>query len=260
MSPSRVPPQEPYKYPDTPEAFVERANQVVERYKLGVENLLASVEPSTATFQNLMLPLAHLENERLSEEWSLKFYQRVHPNEKLREASRKAAMIMDAQIRQPDVSDHAKAILAKGENLDAESQKFLESEAESYYDGPKVKRLEEINKRLELIQIQYEENLNVKENGKGIWLSEAELDGLPRDVIDDIEKGVFTNSVGLSQEKFFVKYTSSAYPKLLQYCVDPDTRKMIWIDAQKEDVSEINPQGFSLPLGALMLLGSQGNL
>lgn len=67
--PFRTPPQEPPNFPATLEGLILRTKDFIARYNQGIEeinDIASHMEPETATFQNLMLPVAFQENDYCS--------------------------------------------------------------------------------------------------------------------------------------------------------------------------------------------------
>lgn len=72
MALTRIPPQKLPNFQDTPELLVERDKECVDRYSQRIKAInvtVANITPEEATFQSLILPIAHLENDFCSESW-----------------------------------------------------------------------------------------------------------------------------------------------------------------------------------------------
>jgi hypothetical protein len=119
------------------------------------------------------------------------------------------------------ISKLAITIKAGAEELDPESQMYLRSYIDRSPAGSDSGRIQEIEARLEMIQIDFRYNLG--DDGSCVWLTEAELKGVPREVIDSLSKGT-----GVEEGKFFVGYTSSSFSKVLSRAVDPAIRQRIY--------------------------------
>jgi metallopeptidase MepB len=100
-----------------------------------LDKIAADVTPETATFENVVLPMAEDENTSNLQTRIIGFYQAVSGDSKLRDASSKAEEIMDefgieASMRE-DIFKLVDAAYKKGDKLDAESQRLLEKERKS---------------------------------------------------------------------------------------------------------------------------------
>ena len=124
---------------------------------------MAQIDPETAKFDNFLLPVAHLNNDWICYRDFIEFYVEVSPNEEIRDASREAAQIFSAgEIKKPDISQWVKIIYGKDEELDPESQKFLNVMKVDYTEGeePTSKdRLEATNERIAEICVDFDANL-----------------------------------------------------------------------------------------------------
>jgi metallopeptidase MepB len=203
-----------------------------------LDKIAKDVTTESATFANVVLPMAEDENAAGLEGRIIGFYQAVSTNQELRDASSKAEEIMDefnieTSMRE-DIFKLVDAAYQKGEDLDPESRRLLEKERKSYIRnglgipaGPKRDRFKDIKKRLSMIQIEFQKNLN--EESGGIWFTTEELAGLPEDVISGLEKGVGENAGKV--------LLSFKYPDLfptLKFATNVETRKKVFIDNENK--------------------------
>ena len=234
----RKPPQAPPSFIATPASLVDDAKSICDRTRKLLDNIVAKVTPETATFENVILPMAEDENLSGLQTRIIGFYQAVSGDSKLRDASSKAEEIMDefgieASMRE-DIFQLVDAAYKRGEKLDAESQRLLEKERKSYIRnglgipaGPQRDRFKEIKKRLSMIQIEFQKNLN-EENG-GIWFTKSELEGVPSDVLEGFEKGTGENEGKL---KFTFKYPD-LFPTL-KFALDSGVRQKVFIENENK--------------------------
>jgi metallopeptidase MepB len=232
------PPQAPPLFTATPKSLVDDAKKICDNTRSLLDKIAAEVTPETATFENVVLPMAEDENKSSLETRVIGFYQAVSGDSKLRDASSKAEEIMDefaieASMRE-DIFKLVDAAFKKGEKLDKESQRLLEKERKSYITnglgipaGPKRDRFKEIKKRLSSIQIEFQKNLN-EENG-GIWFTRKELEGVPEDVLEGFEKGTGENEGKL---RFTFKYPD-LFPTL-KFALNAKTREMVFIENENK--------------------------
>lgn len=229
----RKPPQAPPKFTATPKSLIEETKRIVEHSKSLMDNLVKDVKPEDATFANSCLPRAQDDNNDALETHIIGFYQAVSTSQELRDASSDAEKLMDdfgiESIMREDVFALVDATLKKNESLDAESRRWLEKDHKSYIRnglgieaGPKRDRFKEIKKRLSEISIAFQKTLN-EENG-GLWLTEEELRGVPKDVLEGLKKGEGENE---GKVRLSFKYPD-LFPAL-KYAKDPDARKKIFI-------------------------------
>ncbi|KAJ9192768.1 hypothetical protein DTO164E3_8227 [Paecilomyces variotii] len=229
----RKPPQAPPVFTATPKSIIEDTNRLIESSRKVQDSLVANIKPESATFANVLIPLAQDENVMALESHILGFYQSVSSDQTLRDASTEAEKLMDdfsiESVMREDVYKLVDAVLKKNESLDPESRKLLEKEHKDYVRnglglpaGPKRDRFKEIKKRLSEISIKFQKNLN-EENG-GIWFTREELDGVPEDVLSGLKEGEGENEGKLR--------LSFKYPDLfptLKYAKNAETRKRVMI-------------------------------
>ena len=229
----RKPPQAPPKFTGTPKSLIEDTKRIIEKSKNLQDQLVKDIKPEEATFENSCLPRAQDDNADALETHIIGFYQAVSTSQELRDASSDAEKLMDdfgiESIMREDVFALVDAALKKNESLDAESRRWLEKDHKSYIRnglgipaGPKRDRFKEIKKRLSELSIAFQKTLN-EENG-GLWFTEDELKGIPKDVLEGLKKGDGENE---GKVRLSFKYPD-LFPAL-KYVKNPDTRKTILI-------------------------------
>lgn len=212
---------------------MEKAKQAGEQYNKGVDDLVARVDPGSATFQNFLIPYAHLRNVLDSEIRQVQFWDQLSPNLAIQKASREACSGAIGAV----VEEHIKVIYDKAEELDPESQLYLESFLDKDCE-PSSDRLTEISNKSNQIRAEFETNLNPEIDG--LWFSKAELIGLRSSDIDDLEKGTGAN-VGY----FYAKFRGFEYVSVMTYSVDPNVRKRVFIE--NENMVSTPRQAIYLP-------------
>ncbi|TAQ84965.1 hypothetical protein B7494_g6719 [Chlorociboria aeruginascens] len=232
------PPQAPPSFTATADSLVEDAKTICDGTRKLLDKIAVEVTPETATFANVVLPIAEDENAAGLQNRIIGFYQAVSGDSKLRDASSKAEEVMDdfaieAAMRE-DIFKLVDAAFKKGEALDPESQRLLEKERKSYITnglgipaGAQRDRFKEIKKRLSQIQIEFQKNLNEENNG--IWFTKAELEGVPEDVVGGFEKGVGENE---GKFRFTFKYPD-LFP-VLKFALDAGTRRTVFIQNENK--------------------------
>jgi metallopeptidase MepB len=240
MAPSqyRAPPQLPPKFTATPQSLVDDTKRLIERSRNVQDAIVKDVSRDTATFKNVLLPVALDDNKMAIESHIIGFYQAVSTKQELRDASTEAEKLLDdfgieSSMRE-DVFNLIDAVLQKKEALDPESQRLLEKDHKSYIRnglgvpaGPQRDRFKEIKKRLSEISIFFQKNLN-EENG-GLWFTLEELDGVPEDLITSLKKGE-----GENEGKVWLSFK---YPDLfptLKYANHAETRKKLFVSNENK--------------------------
>lgn len=198
------------------------------------DEIVAQIAEKDATFQNVLLPMAHDENLQTLKAHILGFYQSVSTDQALRDASTEAEKLMDdysieAAMRE-DIFQLVDAALKKADKLDPESQRLLEKEHKAFVRnglnipaGPKRDRFKEIKKRLSQLGIAFSKNLN-EEKG-GLWFTAEELDGVPEDVLSLLKK---------EGDKYWLTFK---YPDLfptLKYATNSETRRKVFVSNENK--------------------------
>ena len=227
------PPQAPPLFKGTAQSIKADTEKLITQSRKLQDSLAASIKPEDATFSNVLLELARDENTMSQSSHILGFYQAVSADKSLRDASTEADKMLDefgieAAMRE-DIYKLVDGAFQKKEKLELEEQRFLEKVRKEYIQnglnipaGPDRDRFRDIKMRLSQLSIEFQKTLN-EENG-GIWFTREELDGVPEDVVEDLEKG----KEG-SEDEGKLRLTFK-YPHLfptLKYATNPETRKRV---------------------------------
>ncbi|KAI0830999.1 Metalloprotease [Hypoxylon sp. FL0890] len=231
------PPQAPPTFTGTKESIVNDAKSICNTTRSLLDNVVANVPVEKASFSSVLSPIAEDEDQSQLSTRILGFYQYVSADADLRNASTEAEKIMDEFSIECNMREDVfklvdaafEAQKSKEPDLDAESLRLLEKERKGYIrnglglpQGPQRDRFKEIKTRLSQISIEFQKNLN-EEDG-GLWFTKEELDGVPSDVVDGLEKGTGENEGKLK--------LSFKYPDLfptLKFAKNPETRKKVFI-------------------------------
>lgn len=238
----RKPPQDTLSWNITPETLLHRAKSLGAQHNQTIKDLVAAIDPATATFDNFVRPIAYLENDWISNDDFIHFYAQVSPSKEIRDASREAKQILSAEkLKQPDISEWVKAVYDRAEELDPESQKFLNITKNGQTQSEECTskdRLKAIDERIEEICVEFDANLH-NEDG-GFWASEAELVGVPRGILDELEKGT-----GNNEGKFRVVQKWTIGLPVMEYAMDPDIRKKLYL-GRANSVSSLSSLHFTV--------------
>src|SRR5436305_13709945 len=136
--------------------------------------------------------------------------------------------------RRADIYKLVEAVFQKGEMLDPESQRLLEKERKGYIRNglglppkPQRDRFMWIQKRLSQIRTDFRKNLN-EENG-GIWFTKKELDGVPANVVEGLEKGT-----GENEGKLKLSFKGTDLLHTLMFALDSEVRKKAYIEIENK--------------------------
>ncbi|KAK5661215.1 hypothetical protein OQA88_11107 [Cercophora sp. LCS_1] len=255
------PPQAPPLFTGTKESIVSDAKGLCDKTRTLLDKLVADIKPvETATFESVVKPQTEDENAGSLSARVLGFYQYVSGDAALRDASTEADKIMDEfaiecsmredvfqlvdsvykqsglgeskEKNKDRLIDSSLAQAAGFENV--ESALLLERERKSYIKnglglpaGPKRDRFKEIKTQLSKISIEFQKNLN--EEAGGIWFTPEELDGVPKDVLDGLDKGT-----GENEGKLRLTFK---YPDLIpasKFAKNPETRRRVFVENENK--------------------------
>jgi metallopeptidase MepB len=235
MPPDRYqkPPQAPPSFKATPESLIIDAKKLNDIHRNMMDKMVEDVKFETATFENTVLPMALNKNESDLLSRVIGFYQAVSTDKGLRDASTEAGKLMnefsiEAYMRE-DIYQLVEAAFQKGEKLDPESQLLLEHTRKIYIRnglaipaGPKRDRFKEIKKRLSHICTDFQKALN--EENSGLWVTKEELEGVPKDVVEGLEKGT-----GEHEGKLKLSFKDPDYFPALKFALNSELRKKLFI-------------------------------
>jgi metallopeptidase MepB len=238
----RTPPQAPPTFTGTKESIVSDAKALCDTTRKLLDSIAADVPTDKATFAAVLKPMIDDENHSGLSNRILGFYQSVSADADLRNASTEAEKLMDdfaieCNMRE-DIFQLVDSVYKRQKeaepNLDAESLRLLEKDRKSYIknglglpQGPQRDRFKEIKKRLSQLSIEFQKNLN-EEDG-GLWFTKEELDGVPGDVVDGLEKGTGENE---GKVKLSFKYPD-LFPTL-KFAKNSETRKKLFISNENK--------------------------
>lgn len=191
------------------------------------------MHPNSATFANVLLPLTQADNVRQTESHILCFYQNVSPDPTLRDASREAQKLLDSfhsesGLRE-DLFQLVDAVVRRNEDLDTESRLLLEREHKDFTRdglglpaGPVRDRFREIRQRISGLKMEFRRNQN--EDSGCIFLRPEELEGIPDDVLSELEKGS-----GEDEGKLQLPLDHSHFSDAMRYAKKSETRRRVYI-------------------------------
>jgi metallopeptidase MepB len=228
-----TPPQPLPTFTTTPISVEEHVYRLIKNSREVQDQVVLNVQPESATFANVLLPLAHAENAMILEAHTLIFYKDVSADPDLREASSKAKNLLDDFAVQTGMRDDlfslVDAVLNKKENLDPESLHYLRKVHKEFIRnglnlpvGTKRDRFKEIKARLSQLTTEFRKNM-ANANDGGIWFTPDELKGVPKESLEELEKG---KEGGENEGKLQVRFKRSP---ILRFATSGETRRRYYI-------------------------------
>ncbi|KFY12550.1 hypothetical protein V491_06741 [Pseudogymnoascus sp. VKM F-3775] len=260
---SRCPPQPPLNFGAVaePKWVLQSSNKLCEDLQQIVHNLVFTVTPANATFDNVVRQLLQHENEMQLTSNLITMIALISPDTALRNAAAKASdnishCIIDHKAGRMDLFRLLDAVYQRQKNdhtLDSESRKALVEERRSFVrkglaleDGSLVEDVSSsggvssssktfgyIARRLQSIRTEFVKNLD--ETPHCIWLTRAELAGVQEDALSGFEVGT-----GKLDGKLKLDLNSMEARWILAVATSPATRQNIYSETKqvaRENVS-----------------------
>jgi metallopeptidase MepB len=192
------------------------------------ESILANINTETATFENIILPLAIAHNLVTCKLPILGFYEAVSANSHLRDDSTRAKGLytyFDIETKAHEgLFALIDAVLRKNESLDPESRRLLERTHRDYIrhglgvPAQQRERFKAIQKQLAQLISKFEKNL--RDHDEGIWFTTEELVGVPEDAIEGLKQ---------ADGKVFMTFDFPHLFATLKFASNEDTRRRYYI-------------------------------
>ncbi|KAK0625878.1 hypothetical protein B0T14DRAFT_420862 [Immersiella caudata] len=214
-----VPPQPPPSFNLTPASISKRLQNLIETANNAIDTIVSNASLDAATFDNVIVPLAHAENARLSGSGILRSFRTTSLNGELREAARQAGDALDELYLQLQHRDDIYRLVdavrhsinsKKSPEPEPEGRHFLEQIHRDFLQnglnlpaGPLRERYVSIRRRINSLSDECAANLD--EQTKGIWFTLDELEGVPERAIAAMEKGTDEN-----EGKLFLDFSNDS--------------------------------------------------
>lgn len=228
MTLTKLPPSPPPIFTQNKDYITLRVEKLIDDARKAHEDILSKITPKSATFNNVLIPLAHIHNSLTCEIPILCFHQSVSIDADIRDASIKAKdQFADFEIgtkMHEGLFSLINDVLEKREDLDTEDRRLLERYHRDYLrhvlglDTQQRKELERVQKRLIRQINEFEKNL--REEGDGVWFTADDLAGLPKDLITGLERGTDAN-----EGKLQLTFSFSHRFTTLKYAKNSETRR-----------------------------------
>lgn len=227
------PPALPTLFNATAESLLSDTRRHLAAAKAVQDAIVSSVTAETAIFANTLLPLVKEENQRLYDRQLIEFYAFVSIDEKVREASLKAAQLFsefDSETAmRDDLYNLVVAVRDKNEELSTESRRLMEmlildfeQNGLALSEEGRV-RLRQVNRDLDLLKEEYIKGC--EKDPDGIWFTRGELEGVSDDVLSELEHGS-----GVNEGKLLLKSAGIQYYDVMGSAKREETRRKVYVE------------------------------
>lgn len=218
----------------TPASITADAECLVRESKHQRDELVRNIAPEQATFANVMLPLAQMQNDFAVVANRLCFYRHVSANADIRTASAKAQTLFDSFHAEcwmrEDIFKLVDVVYNNTKEISKESSLFLETVYNKFAqsglgirDAVSRERFKEIQGRLSQIHAEFRENLGCQTDE--IFFTLAELDGVPEFIVKQLE-------VNSSINKLRIDLSNPVHMGILSFAEKGETRKELYVAIQ----------------------------
>ncbi|TIA50754.1 metallopeptidase MepB [Aureobasidium pullulans] len=234
---SQSPPQPPPLFTRYASTIIPHIERLITQTRKVQEHILSTVTPETATFANVILPLAHNQNSVSRKSPVLGFYEAASTDPGLREASTQAKKLYaDFEI---ETKTHEglfvldDAVAKKSEFLEHEDRRLLERYHRDYLRTglgislDERNRFKEIQRQLFKLTSEFEKNL--REENAGLWFNLSELAGVSADIISSLDKGTDGN-----EGKVLLTFSFPHLFGVLKYATNSKTRRVYYTASENK--------------------------
>ncbi|KAJ2972078.1 hypothetical protein NQ176_g7360 [Zarea fungicola] len=215
----------------TPASITADAERLVIEARHQRDELVRNIVPEQATFTNVMLALAQMQDNFAIEANILSFYRRVSADADIRAASAKAQNLFDdfhaeCCIRE-DIFKLVDAVHQSNGDLLEESSLLLETFHTRFarsglgiQDATSRERYTDIQSRLSKIHAEFQQNLGQRTEMVSFTL--AELTGVPESIVGQLQTEPSSN-------KLRVDLSNPAHRNILSFALNTNTRKELYL-------------------------------
>lgn len=228
-----TPPQARLLFATKAKAVADSTTQLINQSRQAIDQIIATASPASTTFENVLLPLAHVRNALAAEAGVLGFYKEVSSDESLRNASVKSKLLLEnfnnEIAMREDLFVLIDAVVKINEILDDESARLLRREHRAFQDNglglPATDRVRFAEVKTRINEATSEFRRNVNEENEHVDFTEQDLVGVPAHVLEDtmLEDGPQNEKV------FRLTFQPNHFYPTMRYAQSSETRKRYMI-------------------------------
>ncbi|KAK7445662.1 hypothetical protein CaCOL14_002234 [Colletotrichum acutatum] len=218
--------------------IVPTVQRVLATQRAARENAAATITPSEATFANTIASFLRADDETQGETGSFSVLRFSGPDKATAEAVEEGMRLWSAstaeRLRMKGVYELVNAVRERDEKELGEEEKKIVKDLWLDYRGAGHGVLDEEGIRVYLERREIIEELkrafrkNLYQGGGGLWLTEAELEGVPRAEMERWKVGR-DEDVPEERSKRLVTLERADYDAVLRHARDPETRRRVYV-------------------------------
>jgi len=255
-SPRRSPPQGPPSFDNlTPESLLAAVEITLAQSSALREKLVETLEPATATFENLIRPLINDHNTAGCVTGPLILLERVASNANLREAAREAHKRTDTantrNLLRPDIAELVNAVyyyhLNKARMIDGgrgEEAPILNDEDQyllnrlhmqftisgaNIKDEAKRARISVAKSEVDELIAAAQQDFTESSDRDGLWLTRSDLEGMPENWLSNLKNESNLKPNQAATPQYWVTFEESHYLPILRYATRESTRRQVYL-------------------------------
>lgn len=241
-----MPVPQPLPLMPTAEQIVPAIKRILAQIKGIQNNIVDTITPETATFDNVVRPLAEVEDATCGEFRVILMLQYGAQDVATQDAvyqARKLYIEAEAEwTARDDLYKLFRAVKDKNEDMDDESRLLIneilldfERSGRGRLGKAEITQLSQLVTEIDVLQNRFQRNC-AQENG-GVWFSRLELDGVPNDDISKWKNSQPSQPPPAAEsdgKTIFVPFANGGTKAVLTYAHSAKTRKAMFLEDDKK--------------------------
>ncbi|KAI3391055.1 hypothetical protein diail_8083 [Diaporthe ilicicola] len=231
----------PQPLPRFPKAddIIPAIKAVIARHEDLRNTLVKTVAPETAKFDNVVRPLAELDNNTQGTVSAISVLEELTGSNEASQAANHWKQAQNGWKARSDLFNLLQAVSDKDEDLEPESKLWLEKELLGYtlaghgrLDEAQIKEFKQGKTEIDELVSKFSQN--VQRDKGGVWYSEDELAGVPDDKITEWKEATNCHDKALDNGgKIFVPFSNGGWIQVLRFAKLEDSRRRMLIAYEK---------------------------
>lgn len=227
-----------------PSEIIPAMEKIISKFHHMQENMVNTVTQSSACFVNVFRPWAEVANEtqgQLGMIWLLSY---AAPDQETHDAVNAASKLYNNAVTtwtsRTDLFALLQAAADKDEELDPESRLWVQTKLRDFIsaghglaDEKTIKQY--LSNRSVIDQLRKQYNNNLRNNNAGLWIDEADLNGVPE---SDIKSWIMGSDE--NDGKRFVPFANGGYKTVMARAHKAETREKMYLAEEAKVPANVN--------------------